>query len=290
MHHDDHGNGLAHDLRALNALAERRRFLRLLAGASLLPVLGCGGRADEARTGGMGGSGGSAGSAGTSGAGGSGSGAGGSGGTTSACTAIPDETAGPFPSDGTNGPNALVESAVVRSDIRSSFGSMSGVAGGVPLTVELTLVNANSACSLLAGHAIYLWQCDRDGYYSIYMLTSENYLRGVQATDGSGKVTFASIFPGAYPGRWPHIHFEIFRSLGEATSGAAALKTSQLALPEAACREAYTMGGYEASAVVLGQVSLATDGVFSDGAASQVATVTGNATAGFLAKLTVAVG
>jgi protocatechuate 3,4-dioxygenase beta subunit len=280
--HDYDGNGLAHDLRVLNALNERRRFLRLLAGAALLPVLGCGGRAEEARTGGTGGSG-------AIGSGG-GSGAGGNGGTSSACTAIPGETAGPFPGDGTNGPNALVESAVVRSDIRSSFGSMSGVAGGVPLSVELTLVNASSACSLLAAHAIYLWQCDRDGNYSIYMVAAENYLRGVQATDTSGKVTFTSIFPGAYPGRWPHIHFEVFRSLAEATSGAAALKTSQLALPEATCREAYATAGYEASAVVLGQVSLATDGVFSDGSASQVAAVTGNAVDGFVAKLTVAVG
>jgi protocatechuate 3,4-dioxygenase beta subunit len=280
--HDNDGNGLAHDLRALNALAERRRFLRLLAGATLLPVLGCGGSAEQARTGGMGGSGASGGSGGGSGAAGTGS-------TSGECSAIPDETAGPFPGDGTNGPNALVESAVVRSDIRSSFGSMSGVAGGVPLTVELTLVSASSACSLLAGHAIYLWQCDRDGNYSIYMQSSENYLRGVQATDGSGKAAFTSIFPGAYPGRWPHIHFEIFRNLSEATSGARALKTSQLALPEAACREAYTAPGYEASTVVLGQVSLATDGVFSDGAEAQIATVTGNAVDGFVAKLMVAV-
>jgi hypothetical protein len=33
---------------------------------------------------------------------------------------IPEETAGPFPGDGTNGPNVLAESGVVRSDITMS--------------------------------------------------------------------------------------------------------------------------------------------------------------------------
>lgn len=46
--------------------------------------------------------------------------------------AIPEETAGPYPGDGTDGPNVLTESGVVRSDIRSSFGSLTGTAQGVP--------------------------------------------------------------------------------------------------------------------------------------------------------------
>ena len=36
---------------------------------------------------------------------------------------IPEETAGPYPGDGSNGANVLTESGVVRSDITSSFGS-----------------------------------------------------------------------------------------------------------------------------------------------------------------------
>ena len=35
---------------------------------------------------------------------------------------IPEETAGPYPGDGSNGPDVLAESGVVRSDITSSFG------------------------------------------------------------------------------------------------------------------------------------------------------------------------
>ena len=46
----------------------------------------------------------------------------------SSCTGqqkIPSETGGPYPGDGSNGPNVLVMSGIVRSDIRSSFGGMS---------------------------------------------------------------------------------------------------------------------------------------------------------------------
>ncbi len=54
---------------------------------------------------------------------------------------IPEETAGPYPGDGSNGVNVLTETGIVRSDIRSSFGSSSTVAKGVPTTIKLTLVN-----------------------------------------------------------------------------------------------------------------------------------------------------
>src|SRR5687767_8105609 len=40
-------------------------------------------------------------------------------GTTAAVGEIPEETAGPFPGDGSNGPDLLEQSGVVRSDIRS---------------------------------------------------------------------------------------------------------------------------------------------------------------------------
>ena len=50
---------------------------------------------------------------------------------------IPEETAGPFPGDGTNGPDVLTDSGVVRSDITTSFGASSGTAEGIPLTIRL---------------------------------------------------------------------------------------------------------------------------------------------------------
>ena len=149
-----------------------------------------------------------------------------------ATTEIPDETAGPFPGDGSNGPNVLAESGVVRSDITKSIGDLSGTAGGVPTTIEMTLLDVAGGGTPLAGAAVYVWHCDREGRYSMYDVADQNYLRGVQETGSDGKVTFKSIFPAAYSGRWPHIHFEVYESVAAATGSGAKLKTSQIALPE----------------------------------------------------------
>ncbi|APV49342.1 hypothetical protein BWI17_06410 [Betaproteobacteria bacterium GR16-43] len=211
-----------------------------------------------------------------------------------ACTVIPTETGGPFPGDGTNGPNVLTASGIVRSDIRGSFGSAgTAVAPGTPLTVTLTLVNTNDNCAPLAGYAIYIWHCNATGGYSMYSsgVTTQNYLRGVQVTDAQGKVTFTTIFPGAYSGRWPHIHFEIYTSTAAAVSGANALRTSQLALPEAQCREVYTQTAlYPGSLANMNQTTLANDGVFSDDrAVNQLAATTGSLSAGYSAALQVGI-
>ena len=52
--------------------------------------------------------------------------------TATECTTIPEETAGPYPGDGSNGPDVLTQDGVVRADIRSSFGGATGTASGVP--------------------------------------------------------------------------------------------------------------------------------------------------------------
>lgn len=210
--------------------------------------------------------------------------------TGASCSRIPEETAGPFPGDGSNGPTVLSASGVVRSDIRSSFAGLSGTADGVPLTLVLTIVSS-STCAPLAGRAVYLWHCDRPGRYSLYSsgVTNQNYLRGVQEADANGRVTFTTIFPGCYSGRWPHIHFEVFPSLAVATNVANKTATSQIALPKAACDQVYATAGYEASVSNLSRVTLASDNVFSDGSALELATVTGSVSGGFTATLTVAV-
>jgi protocatechuate 3,4-dioxygenase beta subunit len=206
------------------------------------------------------------------------------------CPRIPEETPGPFPGDGTNGQNLLTQPGVVRGDIRGSFGGPSGVADGVVTTVTLTIVSAAS-CAPLAGAAVYLWQCDRAGDYSMYSpaIADENYLRGVQIAGADGKVAFTTIFPGCYPGRWPHLHFEVFRSMAAATTGANAVATSQLAFPEDACVAAYAAPGYEAAAARLAELDLEDDFVFQGGLALQLARVTGSIDDGFVAELDVAV-
>jgi len=205
---------------------------------------------------------------------------------------IPAETAGPFPGDGSNGPNVLAASGVVRQDITSSFGSSGTRADGVPLTVTLTLLDNANGCVPLSGAAVYAWHCDRDGKYSMYDagLRNENYLRGVQQADASGQVTFQTIFPGAYSGRWPHIHFEVFESMDNATAAGQVLAVSQIALTEASCREVYASAGYESSARNFPRTTLTSDNVFGDdGGIYQLATMTGSVSGGYTAGLNVTV-
>lgn len=296
-HDDMHEHSLAADLTAmLNLASDRRQTLRwLLAGASALPVLGCGGGSGTASD--------------TSTA---------AVATTTTptttttttttttpttttttsgtCSVIPEETGGPYPGDGTNSNssgvvNVLTQSGVVRSDIRSSFNGASGVASGMPLTIKLQIVNTNGSCATLEGYAVYLWHCTLDGLYSLYSsgVTGENYLRGVQEADSTGTVTFKSIFPGCYSGRVPHVHFEVYPSLAKSTSAANRVKTSQFTFPVATCNEVYATTGYSASVRNMASISLASDNVFSDGYSLQMGTVTGNVTDGYTVTLTVGV-
>ncbi|ABW13176.1 intradiol ring-cleavage dioxygenase [Parafrankia sp. EAN1pec] len=205
---------------------------------------------------------------------------------------IPEETAGPYPGDGSNGPDVLEQSGVVRSDIRSSFGDSTGTAEGVPMTLALTVRDLANSGTPFAGVAVYVWHCDREGRYSLYSdgVTDQNYLRGVQVADSAGMVRFTSVFPACYSGRWPHVHFEVYPDQASITDSSKAIATSQLALPQDVCAKVFTQPGYEASVRNLAQVSLDSDGVFGDdGAASQLATVTGDVTGGYAVSLALGV-
>ncbi|WP_183095635.1 dioxygenase family protein [Nocardioides stalactiti] len=206
---------------------------------------------------------------------------------------IPEETAGPYPGDGSNGPDVLSETGIVRSDITTSFGAASGVAAGVPTTVRLRLYDlSGDDITPLAGGAIYLWHCDAEGRYSMYSdgVTEENYLRGVQEADADGWLEFTTVFPACYAGRWPHMHFEVYESLAKATDVGNKIRTSQLALPQDVCDEVYThVAGYEQSISNLAQLTLDTDGIFSDGYSLQLAKVTGSVDEGYTVTLNVPV-
>jgi protocatechuate 3,4-dioxygenase beta subunit len=209
------------------------------------------------------------------------------------CVANPAETEGPFPADGTNvregqTVNILTETGVIREDIRTSIGGLTPVAEGVPVSLEITLIDVNRACAPLGGMAVYIWQCDADGVYSIYGAEDRNYLRGVGISDASGVVRFTTVFPACYPGRWPHIHFEVFSSAEMAVSGKGALLTSQFALPEATCQAVYgTSPLYAASVSTLKRVSLSQDGIFGDASADalkvQMLELEGDPAAGYRA-------
>jgi hypothetical protein len=137
-----------------------------------------------------------------------------------------------------------------------------------------------------------VWHCDRAGGYSLYStgITGENYLRGVQVADDAGEVSFTSIFPACYTGRWPHVHFEVYPGEADITDSTKAIATSQVALPKEICDEVYQQAGYEASVTNLAQVSLDDDNVFGeDSGALQLAVVTGDVAAGLVATLEVGV-
>jgi protocatechuate 3,4-dioxygenase beta subunit len=212
------------------------------------------------------------------------------------CIALPWETAGPFPADGTNVKNgqtvnALTQSGVLRQDLRSSFGDYEGTAEGVELTLELTLQDA-ATCSGLSGAAIYLWHCDAIGRYSLYDMTDVNFLRGVGVADTSGLVKFTTIVPGCYPGRWPHMHFEIFEDAEAAVTGRTSLLTAQLALPQTDMENVYaTDARYSNGTQNLSRLSLQRDGVFRDNSEAQLAqqmlAMRGDPTTGYSGKATI---
>lgn len=271
--------GLAFDLETVMV---RRQVLRLIGvastGTGLLALVACLPSAGSPSTAASGSSSATSSAASSSG--------------TASCETIPEETAGPFPGDGSNGPDVLSQSGVVRSDIRSSFGNASGVAQGIPLSIKLTIQDQGNSCAPLAGAAVYLWHCDRDGNYSLYSqgVTNRNYLRGVQETNSSGLVTFQSIFPACYSGRWPHIHFEVYQSLENAASAANKIATSQIALPKDRCDRVYATDGYSQSVRNLAQTSLQTDNVFgNDAGVRQLGAVSGSLDAGLVVALTVPV-
>ncbi len=209
-------------------------------------------------------------------------------------SSIPSETAGPYPAHDDSAINCLRLNGIVRSDIRSSLNtggySGSATATGIPLKMNFTVTD-KSTCSPIAGYAFYLWHCDISGKYSMYSsgVTTQTYLRGVQTTDSSGQLSFTTIFPGCYDGRMPHMHFEIFPSLSQAVDNNYSLKTSQLTFPMDVLNTVYATSAYSTSKTNLAKISYATDNVFSDGYSSQLVSISGNTTSGYIASLVVGI-
>lgn len=269
--------------------SQRRRALRWLAAGATLPVglWACGGGSDDSADT----SSTSAGSTTTSAT---------TGATTTtatttpgSCVAQPAETAGPYPADGSQASNArlnvLTTSGIVRQDIRTSLGTGT-TAAGIPLTITLQLANTRQACAALAGYAVYLWHCTREGTYSLYSagITGENFLRGVQQADANGVLTFTTIVPGCYDGRYPHMHFEVYPSLAAATTASNAVLTSQLTFPADMLAEVYATNEYATSRSNYARISLASDNVFgNDQGVTQISTATGAVATGYNAHLVV---
>lgn len=208
-------------------------------------------------------------------------------------TETPEETGGPFPSDGSNDngdgtvANILADARSVRSDIRSDLDG-SNTQEGVPFALTMNVVDASGAA--VEGAAVYIWHCTKDGVYSQYdsqMLggdfTDRSYLRGVQITGADGNVSFQSILPGRYSGRAFHIHFEVYSDSTYSTK----LLTSQMAMDDDLIDQLYADAGYDEA---LGNdTDNGDDGIFGDGVEHQLLTVTGDVTSGLAATFTAVV-
>ncbi|MGV0359190.1 dioxygenase family protein [Corynebacterium mastitidis] len=200
------------------------------------------------------------------------------------------KTAGPYPGDGSNGPDVLHITGVERSDIRSSIGG-GATADGVPLSVRLNLIDLSQNNAPYAGAAVYIWHCDAEGRYSMYddALLEENYLRGMQVADTNGTVTFQTIVPRCYAGRWPHIDFEVFPDSASITDVNNNMLTSQLAVPEEVADACYSDSRYAGSSENFSQITLDTDNVFRDGWDNQAPAVSGSTQDGYTLTIDIAI-
>jgi hypothetical protein len=113
-----------------------------------------------------------------------------------------------------------------------------------------------------------------------YNGTGQTFLRGIQTSDASGRVTFTTVYPGWYAGRATHIHVKVY-------VGGAVVKTTQIAFPESTTAEVYASGVYASK----GQspTKNASDNVFSDGTQTEMASVTGSASAGYEAARSIGI-
>lgn len=195
------------------------------------------------------------------------------------CVLIPSETEGPYPLSA-----VLSNSAYVRGQINEDK-------PGVPLTLKFKLVDINNSCKPFPYASFYVWHCDKDGIYSGYSqpgndTRGETFCRGIQDVNVNGEVTFHTIYPGWYAGRITHIHFQVFLYNDTASVATA---TSQLAFPQNITESVYLSSLYNTHEKNNSVSPIESDGIFADGADSQMVKISGTPEDGFIARLTVAV-
>ena len=134
---------------------------------------------------------------------------------TKMCILTPEAVEGPF----------YFDPKLVRADITEGH-------KGAPLALAFQVVSATD-CAAIKGVRVDLWHADGLGMYSGYRgqgddgvsTRGQTFLRGTQFTDAEGNARFATVYPGWYPGRTPHIHFKVLLD-------AKSLVTGQLYFPD----------------------------------------------------------
>jgi protocatechuate 3,4-dioxygenase beta subunit len=146
------------------------------------------------------------------------------------CILTPEQTQGPF----------FIDTGLLRRDITEGF-------AGAPLELVLRLVDAGDGCAPIRDAVVEAWHADAAGAYSGFTpaqgntrdTTGETFLRGYQITGGDGRVEFATVYPGWYPGRTVHIHIKVVLD-------GTRLLTSQLYFPDPLSDEVYLQPPYDA--------------------------------------------
>jgi protocatechuate 3,4-dioxygenase beta subunit len=165
-----------------------------------------------------------------------------------ACVLLPEQALGPY----------YLADELIRADISEGK-------PGVPLTLRLLVLDAGT-CRPLADAAVDLWHCDAVGAYSAFGAAggdSHTFLRGIQLTDRQGVAQFHTIFPGCYPGRTNHIHFQVRMAGardGETYRGGHVAHTGQVFFPEAITAGLMQRGAYAPQPIA--RMSQAEDGIF----------------------------
>jgi len=175
----------------------------------------------------------------------------GGGAATPACVVRPEVTEGPY----------YVAENLVRSDIRTDT-STGTAKEGTPLVLTFNVSQvSNSTCTPLQGATVEIWHCDAAGQYSDvsdpgFNTKGQNWLRGAQVTDATGKATFTTIYPGWYSGRAVHIHFKVHPD-------ATKVFTSQLFFDDKLSQQVFTQAPYASKGSTPDTLN-STDNIYQD--------------------------
>ena len=251
-----YGGEVDADDRIVGRIFTRRQAIGALSLAGFAALIGCGGGGAEGSTGTSGtlttGSSTTGSSTTATTTSGTTTGTTGSTGGTIDLVATPEVTEGPY----------FVDEGLNRSDLTADT-TRASVVNGRPLTLTLTIYElAGSTGTPLAGAHVDLWHTDAIGKYSDEAsegTSGQKWLRGYQVTDGDGKVTFETIYPGWYSGRTPHLHLKVrtYNASGNETYEF----TTQLFFSEALSNEVYATVPYNSRGSR--NTTNATDGIYS---------------------------
>jgi protocatechuate 3,4-dioxygenase beta subunit len=199
-----------------------------------------------------------------------------------------------------------IDEMLRRFDVRANTASASSSAGaaqaGVPLALEINVLDAASGGAINGAH-VDIWHANAGGLYSDEggqpggaSTAGQNFLRGYQVTGVDagalgapvdGQVNFKTIWPGWYSGRAIHIHVRVRTYDGNAV---ATNYTTQIFFSDADNDRVLSGAApYSSRSPKTDPTTDETDGIFesANARATNVVPVSGSIAAGFAATFTI---